>query len=51
MNMQEIARFILYLQHKGWTDTEINRFMLYLESGDEKYKDEPDTKKTDGKQK
>lgn len=38
MNMQEITRFILFLQHKGWTDTEINRFMLYLESGDEKYK-------------
>lgn len=38
MNMQEITRFMLFLQHKGWTDTEINRFLSYLRSGDEKYK-------------
>lgn len=44
MNMVEITRFILYLQDKGWTDTEINRFMLYLESGNEKYKDTPSNK-------
>lgn len=37
MNMQEIARFILWLQAAGWTGDEINRFMLYIESGNEIY--------------
>ena len=37
MTMQEVARFILWLQAKGWTGDEINQFMLYIESGEEKY--------------
>lgn len=38
MNMQENARLILGLWAKGWTDTEIVDFLLWIESGDEQYK-------------
>lgn len=38
MNMQETSRLILALRSKGWTDTEINDLILYLETGEEKYK-------------
>ena len=41
MNMQENARLILGLRAKGWTDTEIADFLLYIESGDEQYKPKP----------
>lgn len=43
MNMQENARHILSLRAKGWTDTEINDLVLYIETGDEKYKPEKET--------
>ena len=36
--MQENARFILGLRSAGWTEKQINDFMLFIESGDEKYK-------------
>lgn len=35
--MQENARLILGLRAKGWTDEEITNFILYIESGEEKY--------------
>ncbi len=38
MNMQETARMILGLRAAGWTDTEINDFMLFIETGEEQYK-------------
>ena len=38
MNMQENARFILGLRAAGWTEKEINDFILYIESGNEEYK-------------
>ena len=38
MNMQEITRLILGLKSAGWTDEQITSFLLYIESGDEKYK-------------
>ncbi len=38
MNMQETARMILGLQAAGWTDSEITDFMLFIETGEEKYK-------------
>lgn len=38
MNMQEMARLILGLRAAGWTEKQINDFMLWIESGDEKYK-------------
>ena len=41
MNMQETTRIILGRRAAGWTDTEINDFMIYIESGDENYKPKP----------
>lgn len=38
MNMTEVARFLLGLRSAGWTEKEINDFMLYIGSGDEQYK-------------
>ena len=38
MNMQEIARMILGLRAAGWSDKEINDFLLYIETGEEQYK-------------
>lgn len=38
MNMQEVARMITGLRAAGWSDKEINDFMLYIETGEEKYK-------------
>lgn len=41
MNMQESSRLILGLRAKGWTDTEINNFILWIETGEEQYKPQP----------
>ncbi|MDO4556491.1 MAG: hypothetical protein Q4B70_15330 [Lachnospiraceae bacterium] len=39
MKMSETTtQLILGLRSKGWSDTEINDFILYIETGDEKYK-------------
>jgi hypothetical protein len=38
MNMTEVARLLLGLRAAGWTDTEINDFVLYIETGEEQYK-------------
>ena len=38
MNMSETARMILGLRAAGWSDTDINNFILYIETGDERYK-------------
>ena len=46
MNMQENARLILGLRAKGWTDTEIADFLLYIASGDEQYKPTPNQKES-----
>ena len=37
MNMTEVARLLLGLRAAGWTDTEINDFVLYIETGEEQY--------------
>lgn len=48
MNMQETARFILGLRAAGWSEKEINDFMLFIESGEDQYKPKPiDNKKDD----
>ncbi len=45
MNMTEIARLLLGLRAAGWSEKEINDFVLYIESGEEQYKPKPrDTK-------
>ena len=38
MNMQEITRMTEGLSSVGWTDEQINAFILYLISGDEQDK-------------
>lgn len=38
MNMQESSRIILGLRAAGWNDTDITNFILWVETGDEKYK-------------
>lgn len=38
MNMQECSRLILGLRAAGWTDTQINDFILWIETGDPAYK-------------
>lgn len=38
MNITEIARLLLGLRAAGWTEKEINDFVLYIESGEEQYK-------------
>ena len=35
--MQEIARLITGLRNAGWSEQKINDFLLYIESGNEKY--------------
>lgn len=42
MNMQETARLILGLRSAGWSEKEINDFLLFIESGEEKYKPKTD---------
>lgn len=36
--MTEVARIILGLRADGWDEKKINDFMLWIETGDEKYK-------------
>ena len=38
MTMAENARLIIGLRAKGWTDTEINDLVLWVETGDVQYK-------------
>lgn len=38
MNMSENARLILGLRDKGWTDTEIMSFILWIGTGKTQYK-------------
>ena len=42
MNMSESARIIVGLRAKGWTDTEIADFILWIETGEEQYRPEKD---------
>ena len=38
MNMTEVARFLLGLRAAGWTEKEINDFMLYIAHHQTRYK-------------
>lgn len=38
MNMSEVARLIVGLRCAGWTDTQINDFVLWIETGEEQYR-------------
>lgn len=44
MNMTETARLILGLRSAGWTEEQINDFILYIESGEEQYKPKEEQK-------
>lgn len=37
-----MARLILGLRSAGWDEKAINDFMLFIESGEEKYKPDPE---------
>lgn len=45
MNMTEVARVILGLRAAGWTEEEINNFLLWIETGEEQYKPSADEQK------
>jgi hypothetical protein len=45
MNMTENARLVLGLRAAGWSEKKINDFILYIETGEEQYKPEPDENK------
>lgn len=45
MEMHEMFRFILGLRAAGWSEKEINDFLLYIEFGEEQYK--PKTRERD----
>lgn len=38
MNMTEVARLLLGLRAAGWTEKEINDFILFIETGEDQYK-------------
>ena len=38
MTEAEVTRFILGLRDAGWTEKEINDFILYIATGDDQYK-------------
>ena len=38
VNMSESSRLIIGLRGKGWTDTEIADFILWIETGEEQYR-------------
>lgn len=42
--MSEVARLILGLRAAGWPDDRITNFILWIETGEEKYKPEEITK-------
>lgn len=39
--MTETARLLLGLKAAGWTEREINNFVLYIATGEEQYKPKP----------
>ena len=47
MNMTENSRFIKGLRSAGWTEKEINDFMLYIESGEEEFMPKPKKEKAE----
>ena len=41
MQMSEVSRLIIGLRAAGWDETKINNFILWIETGDEKYLPKP----------
>ena len=44
MTSKDTTRIIIGLREKGWTDTEINNFLLWIDSGDRKYLEKDEEK-------
>lgn len=42
MNMSESSRLILGLRSKGWSNDEITDLILWIETGEEKYRPKPE---------
>jgi len=40
-DMTRVARFVLGLRAAGWSEKEINDFILFIETGEEQYKPKP----------
>jgi len=40
--MAEVARLLLGLRAAGWSETKINDFILYIETGEEQYMPKPE---------
>lgn len=40
-NMTEVARLLLGLRAAGWSEKEINDFILYIETGEKQYEPKP----------
>lgn len=49
MTMAEMTRFIIGLRDAGWSEEKINNFILFIESGDERYKPKPDKAQEESK--
>ena len=47
MTMQETTRFILGLRSAGWTEKEINDFIIFIETGEEQFKPKNTNEETD----
>ncbi len=45
MTMSEASRVILGLRAAGWSEKDINDFILWIETGDERYKPKETEKK------
>lgn len=43
--MSESSRLILGLRAKGWNNTEITDFILWVETGEEQYRPKPEESK------
>ena len=46
LNMSEASRVILGLRAAGWSEKEINDFILWIETGEDQYKPKAKTDKT-----
>lgn len=46
-NMTEVTRLLLGLRAAGWSEKQINDFVLYIESGEEQYKPTADYDKSE----
>ena len=51
MNNKENSRMIMALRERGWTDTEINDLVLYMDTGEQQWFDRVTKNKENQKEK